>query len=550
MMMRKRLLSVILLVLMLVGCASPSQSLSALDSVSVAPSESVGGPSELTPYNTISARIGNPSEAENLTVWALRGVYPNMLPIALQNLRAYNVDNAWDYNIQVELGVLPPVLALGEVPDAITENYNYEDLQQAQQQLITELLAGEGPDVIFLDGCYAQDFADRGVLMDIGDVAHEAGVYDNLIESLQINGTLYYVPQNMAAPLLWGDPAYMDDVQDFTGLAQTLYNGPRPAWADIHKDNLDELGDVRRNPNDPIALFEQPLPQIQRTLMGYFDDYALWQIAGPLFGTRLVQDSNLDTGLLKEQYMAMKQMLETTAAASSPRLVFHAAYMGNLWFMDDISVARYLGYTHLAASGINYVSTSLSALARSESLEVRPFPAEGAVWQPKFLMAVNKNAKNPELAKHFIKLMLGDEQTLIPHLYYGDKVQNMLAATTTDLSTIPVTQSAIAQIQNKLFADNLQKEYTWNAGFENATDTYESLYTNKGIDMRWMSEAEGLPYDLDALMRQFDTAYLPSDYVANAVLANFNRYRDGELTLDEAVAACEADVALYLAERQ
>ncbi len=170
------------------------------------------------------------------------------------------------------------------------------------------------------------------------------------------------------------------------------------------------------------------------------------------------------------------------------------------------------------------------------------------------MFAINKNAKNPELAKRFISLLLGDELQAMqyrfiltaPVLSNGEGIHG-------SRNTLPVTQNAIDQIQNKLFAENLRKEYAWYDQFQeqdNPPPTYKELYTDKGIDMRWMSEAEGLPYDLDGLMRQFDTAYLPDEYIANAVQENYYSYRDGELTLDDAVAACEADVALYLAERQ
>ncbi len=557
--MKKRLVPVIWALFFLLGCASVS-SPSSSDSGSSSLQGIIVSPPELTQYTVIPARTGNAAEAEVLTVWALCGDSEWQLPMALQNLRVYEVQGAWNYNINVELGVLPPVLSPGEALDAITENYSYEDLQQAQQRLITELLAGGGPDVMFLDGCYAQDFAERGALMDIGAAARKAGVYENLIDSLEIDGRLYYVPQRMTAPLLWGDPAHMDDVSSFAALAQSLYESPRPAWADFHKDHLCEMGFAADTPSDPLALLETPLPEVQRSLMGFPNEYATWEIATPVYGPWLVQDNRLNTQLLQEQYAAMKQVLDAGAAAAPTPLMMFLHFLGTPHPFTDVSVARYLGYTHLAATGARYTLPAISALARGEALEVRPFPTHGAVWQPSDLIAVNKNAKNPEQALHFIQMMLGDEQQLQAHGFALellriklDNARNMPAELANH--TLPVTQSAIGQLQHKLFAENLQKEYVYHEFYGDVTfttplPTYEELYTDKGIDMRWMSEAEGLPYDLDALMRQFDTAYLPSDYVANAVLVNFNRYRNGELSLDEAVAACEADVALYLAERQ
>ncbi len=537
--MKVKALIAVVALFSLVACSNQPVPAPASDDVS----------SEYRSYFTIPTRTRNSKTAETLTVWALHGDM-DRLPVPLQALRVYDLVHKWDYNIDVELGIPASVLP----PDPITGAFSYEDMQQGQQRLITELVAGGGPDVIFLDGCDAQSFAAKGALMDLTELAREAGLYDNLIESLKIDDKLYYIPIKMRAPLLWGDPAHMGDVDGFAGLAQKLYESPPPIWANNDGGQFGAVDAAAGSPDDPIALLADALPSGQRTLAGFPSEYFLWELAGPVYGPWLVQENALDTQLLKEQYLAMKQMLDASEAANVPSMQNRITFIGNFWTLDDASNARYRGYTHLAATGADYVQPALAALARGETQEVHPFPARGAVWQPQYLVAISKNAKNPELARDFIRMMLGDELQVMQYRYILNlpTLGNDLGMSS-DPYFLPVTQSAIHQIQNKLFAENLRKEYTWAEQYQEQTGpppTYKELYTDKGIDMRWMSEAEGLPYDLDALMRQFDTAYLPGDHVANAVLVNFNRYRDGELSLDEAVAACEADVALYLAERQ
>ncbi len=313
-------------------------------------------------YFTIPTRGLNSQTAETLTVWTLHGDLTH-LPPPLQALRVYHLVNQWDYNIDVELGVPVPVLPMGVAADPAVFEISYEDMQQAQNRLITELLAGMGPDVILLDGCDAQNFAARGALMDLTELAREAGVYENMIESMAIGGELYYVPTNMKAPLLWGNPAHIEDVDSFASLAQTLYESPPPLWAERDEGQMSGERVSIWQMDDPIALFAQALPDAQRTLVGCPSEYSVLEMAMPIYGPWLLQENALDTSLLKEQYLAMKQMQDAGEAANIPKILDPVAYTANGWGFDDSANARYRGYTHLAATETNYMCPALAALA-------------------------------------------------------------------------------------------------------------------------------------------------------------------------------------------
>ena len=64
----------------------------------------------------------------------------------------------------------------------------------AIRQLNTELLAGEGPDIIFMDGLPVNKYTDMELLLPLELERAEEKYLDNIIETYQKNDTLYAVP--------------------------------------------------------------------------------------------------------------------------------------------------------------------------------------------------------------------------------------------------------------------------------------------------------------------------------------------------------------------
>ncbi|MEY8359628.1 extracellular solute-binding protein [Anaerotruncus colihominis] len=80
----------------------------------------------------------------------------------------------------------------------------------AMRTLSTELLAGEGPDILILDGMPVASYIEKGVLLDLAPTYNEritsGGLLKNVAESYrQTDGTLPAVPARFGAPLLLAD---------------------------------------------------------------------------------------------------------------------------------------------------------------------------------------------------------------------------------------------------------------------------------------------------------------------------------------------------------
>ncbi len=164
-------------------------------------------------------RYNTSDERPVVSVWTLTDTHLSPLSdVSIGDI--YDRDR--EYNIKVHYALT------WHTPESAYRMYTQEEEDEQVRRLITELLAGEGPDVLILDGCNARDFAARGALMDLAGVAREMGVYENLTQGLVINGQLPYVPYLARAPLLWGPPEEVQGVESFAQLAESMMAGPTP----------------------------------------------------------------------------------------------------------------------------------------------------------------------------------------------------------------------------------------------------------------------------------------------------------------------------------
>ncbi len=503
-----------------------------------------------------------------LNVWVLSGNDKAYFGSAIEDMRNVGLV-ASDFLVNTEYGV--EMLPNWTLDKTVTE-------EEAIDRLITEMLAGTGPDIIVMDGLNAQDFAAQGLLMDLSDLAAEAGVYDNLVESLKINGELPYIPYDFWAPLLVGDPTAVNDMQSFTQLAGEVASDPVLRWPPpgMVLDPNDRIiywgnGDtdmvsehsgglavppadmpyfVQTSENDPVMMADAVSlspeerqrvslmlgPKWQDTHKGVY----------PLYAPFLIEENAINTPQLTEYFTVIKQIEDARPPIPTDRFYYYDLYMMFPGMMMHNATAGsmpvnpplanwYLGYSSMAyVSRVEFTIPSILASARGLPLAVRPVPAVGTVWRPKMLMAVSKNAKNPELALRFIRGMLQDDM---------QKINETRAGLTQSFKTMPVTESAAKQATETQLPLRLRQYYLLNSAI------FDKVCLEQSYDIAWLNAHE-FAYDLDGLIRSFDTAYLPDAVVEAAVEENLSAVLSGARTPAEAARQCEEDLQVYLAERQ
>ncbi len=98
--------------------------------------------------------------------------------------------------------------------------------EDAVKNLNARILSGSGPDLLVLDGMPVRSYEEKGVLTDLSGIVHELGktdpLFKNLVDACRLDGRLYYVPVRFRLPLLVGDRACVEQVEDLASLADAV----------------------------------------------------------------------------------------------------------------------------------------------------------------------------------------------------------------------------------------------------------------------------------------------------------------------------------------
>ncbi len=111
-----------------------------------------------------------------------------------KSVRAFNIANP-EYNVKVEVGI--------SEEDSVTRT-------DAIKKLNTELMAGEGPDIIFLDGLPIESYIQKGILADLSEpmeTLEENGetLFENVASAYEREGKKYAVPAFFSVPIVVGE---------------------------------------------------------------------------------------------------------------------------------------------------------------------------------------------------------------------------------------------------------------------------------------------------------------------------------------------------------
>lgn len=98
--------------------------------------------------------------------------------------------------------------------------------EDALKKLNTEIMAGNGPDVLILDGLPVDSYIEKGLLKDISPLidglSEEGKLFDNIVEAFRKDGKMYTVPCEIQLPTLLCKGKYMSDIQNLEDIADMV----------------------------------------------------------------------------------------------------------------------------------------------------------------------------------------------------------------------------------------------------------------------------------------------------------------------------------------
>ncbi len=394
-------------------------------------------------------------------------------------------------------------------------------------QLNTRLLAGDGPDVLLLDGVEYANYVDAGVLLDLSDLVTDTGFVSQTVSAMRADDGGYYVlPARFSVPVLYGEnldaPGTLDALADAVCAAGvslpdaslTPQEGYELYGPDGYEYDYQAEEDARHAAQAAAGLPYLALSSI----------YSLSELTWQTSAGAILDGGSLDENALRQWLAPLKRMSDHHGffadTGASDEGGTEGAMIGSVEENDYGNLETAIGDSEMlwaegealaAAASLQSVEQLLLAswehynvVTQSVPLEdfsITLFPGltEGA-YRPEVLLAVNAATEQPELARELVACALSIE---LQQYTYGDGM--------------PVLREAMDR-QLDYFAPYAEK-YGWD------------------ISM------------LDSLFDTLTTPVTGSDAVYEDVLYTVGDYLRGEATLDDAVSQVRDALALRLAEQ-
>lgn len=426
-----------------------------------------------------------------LKVWSLED--SNTLRQAASGFQRQNPDVMVDFTV----GVTPDSGILAS--DAING-------------LVTEMLAGEGPDVLLLDGLPVAAWQEKGMLAELGALLDE-GALDGLLPSLRKalapeGQPLYVLPARFTAPMWYGDA---------DNLAYTA--------------SLESLADFLQDQTSPMIGLDAD------AMMQYL--YPLYQ--DRWFGT----DGRLQKDVLKQDLEAIGRITALyqgkDLADTYGDLIINAAYyakgaypvsLGTLHTMGDFTADYTLKTEGAGAVYFHNLETEEEAAAGGpESFPGTLAPAgnaSGSIFIPAALLGVNEDSAQKELAARFVAYALSPE---VQRHDLGDG--------------LPVNDESLKAQQDGGFTWAENGIYmSYGMSYINPFAPVEDEFLV--LSVQWPDEAYF--EKADALLAGLTTPVYQNRVVRDILAEETLDYLHGEKGLDETMAALTQKLDLYIAE--
>ncbi len=383
----------------------------------------------------------------------------------------------------------------------------------AVKKLNTEIMAGEGPDLLVMDELPLDSYIDKGMLLDLTDHLKEYSakepLFDNVIEALKRDGKAYVVPATIGVPHIAAAAEGMESVTNLSELAG-IVEQMREAYPG--KDILGisgEKGILKRFAGTSEPKWISADGTVDREIIG---DY--------LEQCKRIFDAQMD-GLNESIAEAYNSRMERVAS-------FDGRGADEIDWEIYLDTMSYVGKEQMLMSGWTnqqYGYLEMVSLNKNKGFEdAKVVPMQGQcskVFKPATMLAVSAVSEDMDQALGFLDACLSAE---VQSEYNG----------------IPVNQNGF-DMQFTPRQDILQED-----------GEYTSMYTTDAdgnalsFICYWPSDEQIAAFKQE--LASADTAYIPDLTLEEAVLKQGTAYMQGGQSLDQALDEIEKAVAIYMAE--
>lgn len=376
---------------------------------------------------------------------------------------------------------------------ALSEN-NGVTVSDALKTLTTEIMAGNGPDVLLLDGMPVETYIEKGVLKDLSGLIKESGgsYFENIISAYQDEqGQMCAVPARFMIPMIHADSAYYTPGEDFIAFTErkdTMVNMEPKAvvekfWytcgAAWQKEDrtLDET---------KIAEFLSRL----KNAYGEYDNNA--------------EDVNTATGITMED--------------GGTQEVQDVSLTGGDF---DLAFGRWNTNFGLCGSMDYGMQQAVNKKLKDGKRDLMPGQADH-VFVPAMTMGISSKSAQPETAEEFVKYLFSAE-----------------AQKVSQLGGFPVEKEAFRSVVDGHQYDGAESLVAVGSAGDNMDEI---------LDYEMVPTPEAEIIKLTELAETLVTPALQDDVIKDVVVEQGEKVLKGEISPEEGTSAIMQKVNIYLAE--
>ncbi|MCC8151297.1 MAG: extracellular solute-binding protein [Lachnospiraceae bacterium] len=453
---------------------------------------------------------------------------------------SYSADAVADYTAELTIYVLANdnysldtmvSLYKKEHPDVkVTIEYGYSDddaatASDALRTLNTEIMAGNGPDLILLDGMDVDTYVENGLLLDLSETVQpmidSGALFPNIAGTYtEDDGAIYAVPLTFSVPALVGETEIVNEINSLSDYAAAV-----EAYA-----ASEESADIP-----------------------FMESYDLMDLIGTMMfvnaGTWFAEDETLDEENLTEYLTEMKKLYRAVYATlpEDDREYYDEEISSYLEDMGDTSSISDFGWIDPAGevmsimvgsskielgnlsydNGLEYI-TSAQRAGEDITWKLMPGTMEN-VYVPSMTIGINSKSEQQEAAVVLLSYLLSD-----------DGQEDALNYT----DGYPVNTSAFDAMMTD---PNLDQE-----GYEPGTSTasmgiVEEDGRETDLDLYWPSDEQ--IEEFKGIINGLDTPAYTNDTVLTTILTDCYACVTGdEVSVEDAIAQVVQDLSIYLAE--
>ncbi|MBD5544849.1 MAG: extracellular solute-binding protein [Lachnospiraceae bacterium] len=393
--------------------------------------------------------------------------------------------------------------------------------EDAIRNLNTQILSGEGPDIILLDGMPVQSYMEKGILADLSEMLTkdfgQDDFFENIVNSYKKGDSIYAIPSRFQIPVLYTEKTIADRIIDLTTLAD-----------EVEKlRNEKETGTITGSFNET------------ETLNKLFDVNAPAWMAED--GTIKKEELTIFLNQAKRIYEAEQKGITSEEGKEHEESAASAEeYLGKDYYLKAVNNAlEYLenkqgirfGRSSCVSSAYMDYSMITSVLDKKENeQEIKLLPGQkGNVFVPVSVIGVCENSSSKELATNFVSYLLSEE------------LQAMSIDTGYPINKKAFSDSLISPYESREEEKEIGFSMAWSyvdeeTGKENIGD----------LQVLWIDEER--QQRLEEIVASLDTPTLTDTTIKDVILELGPAALNGEKSVEDVAGEIINKVQIYLSE--